>query len=143
MDDIGDDVVRSVVSGRAVLEHCGGGKGRAGTVAACLLLRFGIDGIWDRIRDENAGESGRSLTPRAPFMGSDEAIALIRRMRPGSIETEMQEDYVREYAQHLWRLATDLETSEEESRPHALAGGVHIQVGHGADVERPEKWREA
>ena len=39
MDEIVDAVVRVVGAGGAVMEHCGGGKGRAGTVAACLLLR--------------------------------------------------------------------------------------------------------
>merc|ERR1719247_1662499 len=68
MDEIVDAVVRVVGAGGAVMEHCGGGKGRAGTV---------------------------------------EAIALIRRLRPGSIETVRQERFVREYARELWRRAAD------------------------------------
>jgi len=34
---------------------------------------------------------------------SDEAIALVRQLRPGSIETARQERFVREYARELWR----------------------------------------
>ena len=121
MDDIGDDIVRSVLSfenpNPAVLIHCGGGKGRAGTVAACLLLRFGREGIWHRARNENGylGEDdvetkplGLSLYPRPPSMTSEEAICEIRRVRPGSLETKAQENFVREYAQHLWRLNEEL-----------------------------------
>jgi len=91
------------------MEHCGGGKGRAGTVAACLLLRFDQEGIKARLDAENAGKSCRSLRPRQPFMSCEEAIKEIRRRRPGSIETVCQETFVREYAQHLWRKAAAAE----------------------------------
>lgn len=102
MDAIGDTVVRRIAAGEAVLEHCGGGKGRAGTVAACLLLRFGREGIRARIQAE-----GGALFPRAPFMTSDESIREIRQVRPESIETEVQEEFVRLYAEHLWRTYTE------------------------------------
>jgi len=101
MDEIGDQIVRRIQKGEAVLEHCGGGKGRAGTVAACLLLRFGREGIRARIAAE-----GGTLFAMAPKMSSEEAINEIRRVRPESIETEIQEDFVREYAEHLWRKYT-------------------------------------
>jgi atypical dual specificity phosphatase len=111
MDDIGDDIVRAVApdGGKAVLEHCGGGKGRAGAVAACLLLRFGRGGVKARIDAENTGGEGRSLRARTPFMTWEEAITEVRRRRPGSIETVEQENFIREYAQHLWRQAAEEE----------------------------------
>jgi protein-tyrosine phosphatase len=91
MDEIGDDIVRTVVSGKGVIEHCGGGKGRAGTVACCLLLRFGLTGVKARIAAENGGGcTGRSLRCRHPFMTSTEATQEIRRRRPGSLETSSQ-----------------------------------------------------
>ena len=34
-----------------VLVHCGGGKGRAGTVAACYLTKWGLGSLSDRIRN--------------------------------------------------------------------------------------------
>lgn len=66
VDDIGDDVVRTVITGGTVLEHCGGGKGRAVTVAACLLLRFGREGVRARIHSENT-----SSTQRIPACSAD------------------------------------------------------------------------
>ena len=98
MDEIVDAVVRVVGAGGAVMEHCGGGKGRAGTVAACLLLRFGEGGV----RAQLAGEQAFGAA-----MSSDAAIELIRRLRPGSIETVRQERFVREYARELWRRAAE------------------------------------
>ncbi|KAI8868320.1 phosphatases II, partial [Ramicandelaber brevisporus] len=70
---------------RACLVHCGGGKGRAGTFLACYLAKYGPYPI-----DFAAQAQG-------PFMSSSEAVALIRQMRPGSIETHEQEAFVREY----------------------------------------------
>ena len=51
-----------------MLLHCRGGIGRTGTIAARLLVEFG-------------------------FKPAD-AIALVRRTRPGTIETSAQEQYV-------------------------------------------------
>lgn len=55
--------------GEAVLVHCRGGRGRAGTVAARLLIERG--------------------------MPAEEAILRIREARPGAIETPPQLAYVR------------------------------------------------
>ena len=51
-----------------VLVHCRGGLGRAGTVAACILIELGVE--------------------------QHEAIRRIRAARPGAIETRAQERYV-------------------------------------------------
>jgi hypothetical protein len=61
--------------GRGVTVHCRGGLGRSGLVAACVLVHEG----------------------EAPA----EAIARVRRHRPGAIETREQERYVHAYA--AWR----------------------------------------
>jgi atypical dual specificity phosphatase len=58
-------VIHAVVSaGERVAVHCGGGLGRSGTVAACYLVELGLD--W-----------------RA-------AVARVRAVRPGAIETPAQ-----------------------------------------------------
>ena len=98
IDSIVDEVVKAVADGDAVMEHCGGGKGRAGTVAACVLLRCGMAGI----AAAAAVAAGSEKETIACHMSSEDAIRYIRHVRPGSIETSQQEDFVRAYASHLW-----------------------------------------
>lgn len=57
-----------LAAGGGVLVHCRGGLGRAGTVAACILVDSG-------------------MAPPA-------AIAAVRQARPNAIETRAQEDFV-------------------------------------------------
>ena len=66
----GPDLLSSLRSGHRLLVHCKGGLGRAGTVAALMLVQLG-------------------LSP-------DAAIASVRAARPGAIETPGQERYLRE-----------------------------------------------
>jgi ADP-ribosyl-[dinitrogen reductase] hydrolase len=59
--------IRTLLSlGENVLLHCRGGLGRTGTVAALLLVEFGA--------------------------ASADAITLVRQTRPGTIETQVQEN---------------------------------------------------
>jgi atypical dual specificity phosphatase len=64
-------------AGRKTIVHCFAGRGRSGTMAACYLVSLG----------------------RTP----EEALAEVRALRPGSVETEDQEEAVHEYAKHLRR----------------------------------------
>ncbi|MBL8698724.1 MAG: cyclin-dependent kinase inhibitor 3 family protein [Alphaproteobacteria bacterium] len=68
----GGDVVAALRAGSRVAMHCVGGLGRTGTVAARLLVVFGTE-------------------PEA-------AIARVRQVRPGAIETAAQADFVRHRA---------------------------------------------
>lgn len=65
------DLLALVQQGGSVLVHCRGGLGRAGTVAALLAIETG-------------------MAPAA-------AIAAVRAVRPGAIETAAQEAFVRAY----------------------------------------------
>lgn len=71
----GRAAVDVLTQGGKVLVHCRGGLGRAGTVAACLLVEFGA-------------------TPR-------DAIRQVRDARPGAIETREQERYVAAYRRRI------------------------------------------
>lgn len=67
-----DAVAGDLHAGRTVVVHCRGGLGRSGLVAACVLVHEDVT--------------------------AEEAIARVRRDRPGAIETRAQEDYIRTYA---------------------------------------------
>lgn len=63
-------LLRNIDGGQRVIVHCKGGLGRAGTVACLLLL-----------------SSGASPDAKS-------AIAQVRSVRPGAIETLMQEEFI-------------------------------------------------
>jgi atypical dual specificity phosphatase len=65
-------IEQALANGHRVAVHCGGGIGRTGTLLACYLVRQG--------------------------MGAAEAIARVRAMRPGSVETRAQVAAVEAYA---------------------------------------------
>ena len=60
-----------LIDGHSIIFHCRGGRGRAGTIAAILLIDFGMD--------------------------KKEAIKLVRSRRVGAIETKTQEDFIFAY----------------------------------------------
>jgi protein-tyrosine phosphatase len=72
-------VVTALRNGNTVVVHCKGGWGRTGIMAAACLLSIESD-----------------LTP-------EEAIAIVRRARAGTVENERQERFVAQYASYLRR----------------------------------------
>lgn len=81
--------IRSILTnGGKILLHCRGGIGRTGTIAAKLLVEFG-------------------------FKPSD-AINLVRKTRPGTIETTAQEQYVLRLRKWPLRKTQSMETSGHE-----------------------------
>ena len=68
-------IEQGIAAGHGVAVHCGGGLGRTGTLLACYLVR-------------------RGLAPGA-------AMARVRHLRPGAIETREQERAVEAYAKRL------------------------------------------
>lgn len=74
---LSSELIRSLHSGQRVVIHCKGGLGRAGTVAAMLLLQ---------------SEAAQT---------SQDAMRIIRLARPGAIETIAQEEFLEYWAQCL------------------------------------------
>jgi atypical dual specificity phosphatase len=70
-------VEEALANGQKVAVHCGAGLGRTGTLLACYLVKQGCSPA--------------------------EAIARIRRLRPGSVETAQQELAVHAYAREIGR----------------------------------------
>lgn len=66
-------IAEAATAGQRVAVHCGGGLGRTGTFLACYLVHRGID--------------------------ADDAIARVRALRPGSIETAGQAAAVLAFAE--------------------------------------------
>ena len=67
-----DELMDALLDGRRVVVHCRGGLGRAGLVAACLLVQAGME----------AGE----------------ATALVRATRKGAIQNDLQVNFIRAFA---------------------------------------------
>ena len=72
---------RNIARGTAVVVHCLGGIGRTGTLIACYLVHRGME--------------------------PGEAVAEVRRQRPGAIETVGQEDAVHAFGQRCRRRAKE------------------------------------
>ena len=64
----GPDILRALQHGERIIVHCAGGLGRSGMIAAKLMTAFGV--------------------------AADDAMAQVRKLRPGAIETREQEHYV-------------------------------------------------
>ncbi|KAF7337757.1 ATP dependent DNA ligase [Mycena sanguinolenta] len=89
-----------------LLVHCGGGKGRAGTVAACYLAAYGF----------------RTPIPAQdhPEMAAPDAIASLRLLRPGSLETSRQEAFVSKWCSTIWKRQSVYPDLPSEPPPCAL-----------------------
>ena len=95
------------------LIQCGGSKGRAGTLAACYLMLY------------------RTHLPSnedfiAPRMSSAEALKLIRQMRPGSVESDDQLDFLQDWSSHRWK--------EASTRIPEPAAAPLVCLGEGGDA---------
>jgi atypical dual specificity phosphatase len=75
--DIAVDFIHENISdNQAVMVHCAAGMGRAGTILACYLVKY-------------------------KKYSSEDAIKKIRKERPGSIQSEIQELAITFYQKHV------------------------------------------
>ncbi|OBT92021.1 hypothetical protein VE01_10288 [Pseudogymnoascus verrucosus] len=74
-----------------VLIHCGGGKGRAGSIAACYMAACGFT------------KPNLQSDDWQPAMSAQDSISKLRAIRPGSIETEQQEVFISKWVSVLWK----------------------------------------
>lgn len=65
------EIQDELASGRRLIVHCFAGLGRAGTVASCVLVARGLP--------------------------ADDAVAVVRRVRPGAVQTAAQQQFVSAY----------------------------------------------
>lgn len=99
--EVAGQQLRGLLSrGFDIVVHCKGGLGRAGTIAARLLVEMGVD--------------------------PDDAIKSVRAVRPGAIETEEQERYVR--TRHPPAM-TNPDISPSHRRDRAIGALVGLAVG--------------
>ncbi|CAF3954093.1 unnamed protein product [Rotaria sordida] len=100
-----------------LLIHCGGGKGRAGTMIACYLAIYGF-------------QSPLAQEWTQPIMSANEAIDKLRQLRPGSIETEQQERFVHTFVSTVWKRQAHLPPlpNEPEGIPLEIEGQLDANI---------------
>jgi atypical dual specificity phosphatase len=102
-----------------LLIHCGGGKGRAGTMIACYLAIYGFQ-----------APLGQTWTQ--PVMSAGEAIDKLRQLRPGSIETEEQERFVHTFVSTVWKRQSVLPPLPDE--PEGIPLEIEGQIDGNIDL---------
>lgn len=94
MDQLLKTTQEYINKGEGVVYHCFGGKGRTGTALACYLLKF-----------EPESWTGETV------------IEHIRALRPNSIETSSQEQFIRNYERYLKGLPMEEAKTNEDEQP--------------------------
>ena len=78
--DLIDKIFNLLLEDKSIVIHCRGGIGRAGLVAACILIKIKV---------------AKSYS---------DAIKIIRSLRdPRAVESRKQEDYIKNYWEYLHR----------------------------------------
>ncbi|PWN52514.1 phosphatases II, partial [Violaceomyces palustris] len=124
-------VAQEIASGGKVLVHCGGGKGRAGSLIASWLSAFGFTS--PSLEIETLAGGFRAWVGQGewsyPAMGASQSIEAIRSLRPGSIETVEQETFVRKWNQFIAKEGPWPKRIQEpvDSEPSIDSGGESLE----------------
>jgi ADP-ribosyl-[dinitrogen reductase] hydrolase len=106
----GESIRARIQNGFNVLLHCKGGLGRAGTIAAALLIELGVD--------------------------HEDAIRRVRTSRPGAVETIDQEEYLQHVQPASQRLpGTDAQAIEDRAIGSLLGLAIGDAVGTTLEFE--------
>lgn len=106
------------------------------------MIKHGLDGKLREPGDESTSGACTGigctelLVAAAAFMAPAEALAKLRDARPESVETVEQEEFIREYAQLLWRRMDEELAAAAKSGPAGAAGSKAAGVGAGAAAEK-------
>jgi len=111
---VGAQLRARLQNGFNIVIHCKGGIGRAGTIAARLLVEFGIN--------------------------PSEAIAAVRAVRPGAIETAEQERYVLRQGPSM---AQAPDTSAAAIRDRAVGALLGLAIGDAVGTTLEFKARDS
>jgi len=96
------------------LIHCGGGKGRAGTATAVVIMTLGMDptNVWmcdgclHAFRPFGTCSHEDCRFSKIPLYEPATCLNIIRTLRPESLETIQQEAFLKTYSSALWQRST-------------------------------------
>lgn len=84
--EIVDLMEQTIINGKGVFVHCLGGKGRTGLILTCYIAKNGFN---------------RFPSGNCPTYYATEALNMMRKLRSKCIETNSQEDALKEYVVYL------------------------------------------
>lgn len=108
------EVACELKRGGKSLIHCGGGKGRAGTASAIIIMTLGMD-VSNVVLCESCLETFRPFGTcsdenchfsKTPIFDPSTCLNIVRTLRPESLETVQQEAFLKTYSSTLWKRST-------------------------------------
>lgn len=114
----------SVDAPGATLVHCLGGIGRTGTVLACYLSLFGL------------GPPRTHGQRDPPKHSAKRALAVLRELRDGSVETKEQETFIGTYVATAWKRYNNKEPLIGDGGIVPEPSGLRLEID--GDIRNPD-----